>query len=32
MHGFKSVDEYHGHSTSGRYLSAIRIPTLLVNA
>ncbi|MDF7810109.1 alpha/beta fold hydrolase [Hymenobacter sp. YC55] len=32
MHGFKSADEYYEHSGSGRYLSAIRIPTLLVNA
>ncbi|UOG75866.1 alpha/beta fold hydrolase [Hymenobacter tibetensis] len=32
MHGFKSADEYYEHSASGRYLSTIRIPTLLVNA
>ncbi|UOQ67138.1 YheT family hydrolase [Hymenobacter volaticus] len=32
MHGFKSADEYYERSGSGRYLSAIRIPTLLVNA
>ncbi|MET4106985.1 alpha/beta fold hydrolase [Hymenobacter sp. UYP22] len=32
MHGFKSADEYYEHASSGRYLSGIRIPTLLVNA
>ncbi|GAA4372772.1 YheT family hydrolase [Hymenobacter koreensis] len=32
MHGFKSADEYYEHSSSGRYLDGIRIPTLLVNA
>ncbi|RYU76771.1 alpha/beta fold hydrolase [Hymenobacter persicinus] len=32
MHGFKSADDYYEHSSSGRYLANIRIPTLLVNA
>lgn len=32
MHGFKSADEYYEHSSSGRYLKHIRVPTLLVNA
>ena len=32
MHGFKSAEEYYAHASSGRYLSGIRIPTLLVNA
>ncbi|MBC8083272.1 MAG: alpha/beta fold hydrolase, partial [Hymenobacter sp.] len=32
MHGFKSADEYYETASSGRYLSSIRIPTLLVNA
>ncbi|WP_045687399.1 YheT family hydrolase [Hymenobacter sp. AT01-02] len=32
MHGFTSADEYYEHSSSGRYLSNIRVPTLLVNA
>lgn len=32
MHGFKSAEEYYEHASSGRYLSSIRIPTLLVNA
>jgi len=32
MHGFKSADEYYEQASSGRYLSTIRIPTLLVNA
>ena len=32
MHGFKSAEDYYEHSSSGRYLSGIRIPTLLVNA
>ncbi|WP_022824067.1 hypothetical protein [Hymenobacter norwichensis] len=32
MHGFKSADEYYEHAASGRYLGAIQIPTLLVNA
>ena len=32
MHGFKSAEEYYEHASSGRYLSGIRIPTLLVNA
>ncbi|TGD83057.1 YheT family hydrolase [Hymenobacter wooponensis] len=32
MHGFKSADDYYEHSSSGRYLSNIQVPTLLVNA
>ncbi len=32
MHGFKSAEEYYEHASCGRYLSGIRIPTLLVNA
>ncbi|WP_375437047.1 YheT family hydrolase [uncultured Hymenobacter sp.] len=32
MHGFKSAEDYYEHASSGRYLSNIRIPTLLVNA
>ncbi|WP_303312125.1 YheT family hydrolase [Hymenobacter sp. BT730] len=32
MHGFKSAEEYYEHASSGRYLSKIGIPTLLVNA
>jgi predicted alpha/beta-fold hydrolase len=32
MHGFKSADDYYEHSSSGRYLEHIRVPTLLVNA
>ncbi|MCC2547978.1 alpha/beta fold hydrolase [Hymenobacter sp. BT175] len=32
MHGFRSADDYYEHASSGRYLSQIRIPTLLVNA
>ena len=32
MHGFKSAEEYYEHASCGRYLSDIRIPTLLVNA
>lgn len=32
MHGFKSAEEYYEHASSGRYLSGIRVPTLLVNA
>ncbi|MBW3129340.1 YheT family hydrolase [Hymenobacter profundi] len=32
MHGFQSADEYYETASSGRYLSHIRIPTLLVNA
>ncbi|UOQ55102.1 YheT family hydrolase [Hymenobacter cellulosivorans] len=32
MHGFKSADDYYEQSSSGRYLAAIAIPTLLVNA
>jgi len=32
MHGFGSADAYYQHASSGRYLSGIRVPTLLVNA
>ena len=32
MHGFASADAYYQHASSGRYLSGIRVPTLLVNA
>ncbi|MBJ6108375.1 alpha/beta fold hydrolase [Hymenobacter sp. BT523] len=32
MHGFDSADAYYQHASSGRYLSGIRVPTLLVNA
>jgi predicted alpha/beta-fold hydrolase len=32
MHGFKSADDYYEQASSGRYLSQVRIPTLLVNA
>jgi predicted alpha/beta-fold hydrolase len=32
LHGFTSADDYYEQSASGRYLSGIRIPTLLVNA
>ncbi|RPD46962.1 alpha/beta fold hydrolase [Hymenobacter sediminis] len=32
MHGFKSADEYYERASSGRYLSNIQVPTLLVNA
>ncbi|GGF20961.1 YheT family hydrolase [Hymenobacter cavernae] len=32
MHGFSSAEEYYEKASSGRYLSQIRIPTLLVNA
>ncbi len=32
MHGFASAEEYYAHASSGRYLSGIRVPTLLVNA
>ena len=32
MHGFDSADAYYHYASSGRYLSGIRIPTLLVNA
>ncbi|GAB3228319.1 alpha/beta fold hydrolase [Hymenobacter seoulensis] len=32
MHGFKSADEYYEHASSGRYLSGIQVPTLIVNA
>ncbi|WP_317175081.1 YheT family hydrolase [Hymenobacter qilianensis] len=32
MHGFKSADDYYEHSSSGRYIEHIRVPTLIVNA
>jgi predicted alpha/beta-fold hydrolase len=32
LHGFASADDYYEQAASGRYLSGIRIPTLLVNA
>ena len=32
LHGFESADAYYEHAASGRYLSGIRIPALLVNA
>ena len=32
MHGFDSADAYYRYASSGRYLSGIRVPTLLVNA
>ena len=32
MHGFDSADAYYKYASSGRYLSGIRVPTLLVNA
>ena len=32
MHGFGSADDYYQYASSGRYLSGIRVPTLLVNA
>ncbi len=32
MHGFASADAYYESASSGRYLAAIRVPTLLVNA
>jgi predicted alpha/beta-fold hydrolase len=32
MHGFDSADAYYQYASSGRYLSGIRVPTLLVNA
>jgi hypothetical protein len=32
MHGFDSADAYYQHASSGRYLSTIQVPTLLVNA
>ena len=32
MHGFHSAEAYYQHASSGRYLSGIRVPTLLVNA
>ncbi|MBD2766511.1 alpha/beta fold hydrolase [Hymenobacter sp. BT664] len=32
MHGFDSADAYYEYASSGRYLSAIQVPTLLVNA
>ncbi len=32
MHGFDSADAYYRYASSGRYLTGIRVPTLLVNA
>ena len=32
MHGFDSADTYYRYASSGRYLSGIQVPTLLVNA
>lgn len=32
MHGFASADAYYESASSGRYLAAIQVPTLLVNA
>ena len=32
MHGFDSAEAYYQYASSGRYLSGIRVPTLLVNA
>ncbi len=32
MHGFASVEDYYGRSSSGPYLHAIRIPTLMLHA
>ena len=32
MHGFDSADAYYRYASSGRYLSGIKVPTLLVNA
>ena len=32
MHGFATADEYYAHASSGQYLAAIRVPTLLMNA
>ena len=32
MHGFDSAEAYYRHASSGRYLSGIQIPTLVVNA
>ena len=32
LHGFASADAYYEYAASGRYLSGIRIPALLVNA
>ncbi|WP_151089297.1 YheT family hydrolase [Hymenobacter baengnokdamensis] len=32
LHGFASADDYYEQAASGRYLSGIRVPTLLVNA
>ena len=32
MHGFDSAEAYYRHASAGRYLSGIRVPTLLVNA
>ncbi|MBO2009636.1 YheT family hydrolase [Hymenobacter negativus] len=32
MHGFDSAEAYYQYASSGRYLSGIQVPTLLVNA
>ena len=32
MHGFASVEDYYGRSSSGPYLHAIEIPTLMLHA
>ncbi len=32
MHGFATADEYYAHASSGQFLAAIRVPTLLLNA
>jgi predicted alpha/beta-fold hydrolase len=32
MHGFASAEAYYQHASSGQYLGAIRVPTLVVNA
>ena len=32
MHGFDSAEAYYQYASSGRYLSGVRVPTLLVNA
>jgi predicted alpha/beta-fold hydrolase len=32
LHGFAGVDDYYSRSSSGRYLAAIRVPTLILQA
>ena len=32
MHGFASAEAYYAHASSGQYVAAIQVPTLLVNA